>query len=50
MRRSIIWSRGITRQRIGVGFSWGAFLFGAAWAIYRRLWLYTVVEEPGNEP
>jgi hypothetical protein len=25
------------------GFSWGAFLFGALWALYRRLWLATVI-------
>jgi hypothetical protein len=43
MRRSIILSRGSTRQRIGIGFSWGAFLFGALWAIYRRLWLVFTV-------
>ena len=43
MRRSIILSRGSTRQRIGIAFSWGAFLFGAAWAIYRRLGLVFVV-------
>lgn len=42
MRRWITLSRGSNRQRIPVGFAWGAFIFGAGWAIYRRLWLVFV--------
>jgi uncharacterized protein DUF2628 len=37
--RSIILRRGTKKQRIPVGFCWGAFVFGVGWAIYRRLWL-----------